>query len=173
MNWDAIGAIGELVGAAAVVITLLYVAAQIRVAKSVAVDANRLNRSNGVIQATLELIRNEELRETTSIAWGTENYYDEFGQRFGISTKEATRLDYFHQYWFWLHWGQYSSNNSDEDLEELRNLVANFYTNPAIRHSWDHSPWAKPTLDKSFVEFVDSVLAKGDPPTNQSVETDV
>jgi hypothetical protein len=30
MNWDAIGAIGEVVGAAAVVLTLFYLAVQIR-----------------------------------------------------------------------------------------------------------------------------------------------
>ena len=30
MNWDAIGAIGELLGAVAVVLTLGYLAAQIR-----------------------------------------------------------------------------------------------------------------------------------------------
>ena len=31
MNWDAIGAIGEIVGAIAVVITLLYLAHQTRI----------------------------------------------------------------------------------------------------------------------------------------------
>ena len=30
MNWDALGAIGELIGAVAVILTLLYLAAQIR-----------------------------------------------------------------------------------------------------------------------------------------------
>ena len=30
MNWDAIGAVGEVVGAAAVVVTLAYLAVQIR-----------------------------------------------------------------------------------------------------------------------------------------------
>lgn len=30
MNWDALGAIGEIIGAFAVVITLIYVAAQMR-----------------------------------------------------------------------------------------------------------------------------------------------
>ena len=30
MNWDAIGAIGEVVGAVGVIITLIYLAAQIR-----------------------------------------------------------------------------------------------------------------------------------------------
>ena len=31
MNWDAIGAIGEIVGASAVVISLVYLASQIRI----------------------------------------------------------------------------------------------------------------------------------------------
>ena len=30
MNWDALGAIGELIGAVAVIATLVYVAAQVR-----------------------------------------------------------------------------------------------------------------------------------------------
>ena len=30
MNWDALGAIGELVGALAVIVTLIYIAAQVR-----------------------------------------------------------------------------------------------------------------------------------------------
>ena len=30
MNWDAIGAIGELVGASAVVVTLVYLAVQVK-----------------------------------------------------------------------------------------------------------------------------------------------
>lgn len=31
MNWDAIGAVGEIVGALAVVISLVYLASQIRI----------------------------------------------------------------------------------------------------------------------------------------------
>jgi hypothetical protein len=34
MNWDALGAIGELIGAVAVVVTLLYVARQIHQANA-------------------------------------------------------------------------------------------------------------------------------------------
>ena len=45
MNWDAIGAIGEIVGAIAVVATLLYLSAQIR-------QANRATRSESIQEAT-------------------------------------------------------------------------------------------------------------------------
>ena len=42
MNWDAIGAVGEIVGAAAVVISLLYLASQIRTSnRAVKQAANR------------------------------------------------------------------------------------------------------------------------------------
>ena len=45
MNWDAIGAIGELVGALAVVLTLLYLSAQIR-------QSNRATHSASIQEAT-------------------------------------------------------------------------------------------------------------------------
>ena len=48
MNWEAIGAIGEIVGALAVVLTLGYLANQVRHAKEAAADTNRLERSKGV-----------------------------------------------------------------------------------------------------------------------------
>ncbi len=44
MNWDAIGAIGEILGAAAVVITLIYLSVQLRAAR-LAADVNLVDRS--------------------------------------------------------------------------------------------------------------------------------
>ena len=50
MNWDAIGAVGELLGALAVFATLLYLSIQVkeaaRSAKFAAVQANRSERMN-------------------------------------------------------------------------------------------------------------------------------
>jgi hypothetical protein len=45
MNWDALGAIGELVGATAVVLTLAYLALQIR-------QTNRATRSESIQEST-------------------------------------------------------------------------------------------------------------------------
>jgi hypothetical protein len=47
MNWDAIGAIGEIVGAAAVVVTLGYLAIQTR-------QSNKLTRANTILQLQAE-----------------------------------------------------------------------------------------------------------------------
>ena len=56
MNWDAIGAIGEITGAIAVVLTLGYFGLQIRAAREAAADTNRLHRSNGVREIMLASI---------------------------------------------------------------------------------------------------------------------
>lgn len=56
MNWDMIGAVGEIVGAAAVVVSLVYLAQQVRVSnrlaraeawRAIATSANTLNGSWG------------------------------------------------------------------------------------------------------------------------------
>ena len=45
MNWDAIGAVGEILGAVAVLVTLVYLAAQVRQARnSLRIDGIRANR---------------------------------------------------------------------------------------------------------------------------------
>lgn len=48
MNWDAIGAVGEIIGAVAVLVTLIYLAIQVRHARRAqqaeAIRANRLER---------------------------------------------------------------------------------------------------------------------------------
>ena len=63
MNWDAVGAIAEVVGAAGVLITLMYLAVQIR-HNSASVDASTedgvtsgFNDVNNVIAADAELAR--------------------------------------------------------------------------------------------------------------------
>ena len=68
MNWDALGAIGETFGAAAVLITLLYLAAQVRqtnvmasfeTTREIMAQFNDLNR----LYATDSLIRQVLLKE--------------------------------------------------------------------------------------------------------------
>ena len=41
MSWDAIGALGEIIGATAVILTLVYLASQVRYAKRATLDQNR------------------------------------------------------------------------------------------------------------------------------------
>jgi hypothetical protein len=161
MNWEAIGAVGEILGAAAVVGTLIYLASQVRYAKNAAADASRLERSSGVRNIILELTRDDELRNTLLQDIGQLSIYEEFGKALDLDASRASKLDYHNNYYFWVHWGQFASSKTDADLDELRNIASTFYRIPAVRHSWENSP-NRIQLDPVFVEFIDSQLKKAD-----------
>ena len=159
MNWDAIGAVGEIISALVVALTLGYFAIQLRAAKDAAADANRLERAKGVREMMLATSLNNELRMTLTKGLNLEGYYEKLGNDLKMSPDEASSFDWAMLYWFWLHWGQFASETRSTDVEELTNVVQQFYTNPVVRKCWENSPWAKPALDRDFVSFVDKILS--------------
>ena len=164
MNWDAIGAIGELLGALAVVITLGYLALQIRHARNAAGDVNRLSRATGVRDWMAIMIEDNDLLTAWTKSDGSWEPMGELAEELGVTVAEAGKIIWGCQYWWWLHWGQYASSTSDEDMSELKNLVNTFYRMPFMLACWELSPSGKPVLDPSFVAFVDSVLVQeGEP----------
>ena len=159
MKWDAIGAVGEVASAIAVVLTLGYLARQVHFAREAASDSNRLNRANGVKDMVIAVATDAELMKSVSKAHGLAPFHEAYAQQFETTPDEAARADWFHVYYFWVHWGQFSSSTTRKDLSEIANIVTNFYQMPPIRYSWDHSPWANPLLDPEFVEFGENTLA--------------
>jgi hypothetical protein len=179
MNWDAVGAVGETIGALAVVITLAYLAIQIRVSRTVAADANRLTRTNGVRDWCLFVCGNDKMLSTLIKAHGLEGYFEAFGKAFDLSPEEAARLDFQNQYFFWLHYGQYASTNDSKSTEELRKLARKFYKVPCIKYSWENSPYGKSFLEPEFVEFIDEIAeagsttpGRGEAPPNKRMNSD-
>ena len=163
MNWDAIGAIGEIMGGLVVIATLVYLARQTRSAQQATADANRLNRANGVTAMALAGVQDSDMVDAIAEAHGLDPYYEAFAQEFGISLSSAKRADWYHIYYFWLHWGQFASSTTDSDQSELQNIISSWYAIPVVRYSWDHSRFAKPILDPPFIAFVDDVLSNQAP----------
>ena len=81
------GAIGEVVGAIAVVVTLGYLATQIRYARLVASDASRQNRADGVREMLLAGLANPEYRR----AWSKANADFRKGSRFNFTADRRYR----------------------------------------------------------------------------------
>jgi hypothetical protein len=159
MSWDAIGALAEAVGALAVLLTLAYLAIQVKHAREATADTNRLSRAEGVRDMTLTMLQNDEVRHGALATLGAAPFYAESAERFGVTVLDAERIDYVAQFYFWLHWGQFSATMTESDRDELVHIVQAFYTLPPIRHSWSHGPFGKAMFEPRFVEFVDSVLA--------------
>jgi hypothetical protein len=160
MNWEAIGAVGELLGATVVFITLAYLAIQVKSAKLTAIDANRLARAKGVTDMQLAYLANQNWDSMANINGvnGNDSYYETLAADMNLSAVDAKRADIENIYWFWLHWGQFSSQSSSEDLEELAHTIGMFYQLPIMQYSWKKSPWAKPLLGDKFIEFVDESI---------------
>jgi hypothetical protein len=160
LNWEAIGALGEILSAMLVLITLIYLATQVRYAKNAAADANRLMRAKGVCDFNLQSSTVTDTNLIFAKAHGWDAWYKQLAEGFCMNAEDAAKADSVNNYWFWLHWGQFSSTNSKKDLEELGRTIGNFYQSPFIRYAWENSPFAKPLFGDDFIKFVDVHIQK-------------
>ena len=159
INWNAISAIGQVISGVAVAMTLIYLTAQVRYAKIAASDANRLARSNGVVNFFLTAAHNPEFRRMGLNIGTHRKFIEEVARRLEITIDEATQINCSAHYWFWLHWGQWSTTTEARDRAELKNMVQKFYTKPHIRIIWEAN---RSGLDASFTKFVDDAIAEVD-----------
>ena len=160
MNWEAIGALGETFSAILVLITFIYLATQVRYAKNAAADANRLMRAKGVCDLNLHSSSITETNLILAKAHGWDVWYQQLAEAFGMKAEDAAKADCLNNYWFWLHWGQFSSSNNKKDLDELGQAIGNFYQSPFMRFAWENSPFTKPLFGEDFIKFVDSHMQK-------------
>ena len=158
MNWEAISGVGEIVGALAVVITLVYLSLQVRDAKRATADQSRIYRATAVREMILESCTNDELRMAQIKSWGLVPYYQELAEKLETSIDEATRIDFANAYYFWMWWGQYASTTEIRDRRELRDIVSNLGGTPGMLTHWQESPVTRPLIDKDFAKFVDNIL---------------
>lgn len=158
MNWEAIGAIGDILGAIAVIATLGYLAVQIKIAHTVGSDTNRQQRGAGVREISLALATHDELRRAWIKAEGSSSINEQIATQLRLNPDEANRLVYACNYMFWLHWAQWASLKTDDDLAELRHIIQVFYCSPPMNAVWERHPYVQ-LLDQKFVHFVNDALA--------------
>ena len=159
MNWEAAGVIAEGVGAIAVVLTLVYLAVQVRHARNATIDQNRLTRSTAGREISLAICTNDELRTGQVRQWGLEGYYETLAEKLGITSVEASRREWGDSLFFWMYWAQWSATNDPNDLQELKHIIKSLFIH-GTRRTWDTSPMGKALLDERFVQFVDEALAE-------------
>ncbi len=160
MNWDAVSSISQTASGIAVVISLLYLAFQIRFARLAASDTSRTARGMGVREIDLTMVNNPELRKNWIKSSHLKSIYKEIGSYLGLSIDATLQVDTICQVWMRLHWGQYKSITTPEDLKDLERLVAAFYTAPPMLNCWRKSPYGSKIYDQKFVEFVEGAISK-------------
>ena len=153
MNWDAIGAIGEVLGAAAVVLTLGYLAAQIR--------QNSQAVKNSAAQSLLSEV-NGSLRVVASSTDTVRAVI--LGQLIFDELTVEERAQFFAWYLSWMrtielaHF-QYAQGYIDEEIWEghevhLRQLIQA----PGIRLWWSER---RDFFSQRFQNYIDELAALG------------
>lgn len=159
MNWDAIGAVGEILGAAAVVATLVYLAIQVRYAKDASADVNRISRANGVRETIALSMQDQGLVSAWITAQNSESGYRQLTDAFGLDDIEyGFKVEQLCQSWWWLHWGQWASITTERDVDELRHLISEFYSRPPMSVAWENSENVA-LLEPEFRSFVNDAIA--------------
>ena len=134
LNWDAIGAIGEILGAVSVLITLLYLATQVSEAKR----STRAQIENVVLSSWAEAV--EKLGGTTERAelmLRGFNNYDELApeERFVFhSALDCVVVEYQRQHNLFND-GGWDWNNRDE----IENAVLMIIGSPGGKHWWSEA----------------------------------
>ena len=133
MNWDAIGAIGETIGAIAVIATLIYLASQIR----------QLKQQNA--QATLQHIADSMNQFMDMLASETNASLVVQGKESYKNLSEVDKLRFFAIYARFINTigtgtlqisKTFSSSERDETIENLKENIRFFCDNPGFRELW-------------------------------------
>jgi len=154
MNWEAIGAVGELIGAVTVVITLLYLAIQIR--------QNSQAVKNSAAQALLSEL-NGSLRVASSEPTTARAVI--LGQTLFEELSEEGRAQFITWMFAWMRtieqaYFQYVQGYIDEEIWEGQMAHLRQLTHAsAVKEWWSHR---RCFFSKRFQNYVDQLDAPGD-----------
>lgn len=151
MNWEAAGAIGEIVGAAAVVLTLAYLALQIRQSNKAARIAARLETTRQYADFLDGLLTDPDLARV--FREGGE------GQALNETDDDIFRRLMSKCFWYFsAHHFQYSLDALTEtDWYQSRMLIARISSRPGVEAWWNEN---KEDFSSQFVAFMDAEIFK-------------
>ena len=150
MNWEAIGAVGEIIGAVAIVATLIYLAVQVRYAKR-QVEINGISTRAQSSVGILSPIVNDPKMASLILAAGHPRFGD-----FGLEAVDAQRVG------AWCHmWLQIEQANHHILPEGTNDELLRFFLSvPWYADFWDKN---KNAYDTEFVERMEEIRTKVSP----------
>ena len=152
MNWDAIGAIGEVLGALGVIATLLYLAVQIRQNTRAVRASTHQGVTDSITGFTETLCSNDELARI----WqkGSQSYEDlDDGERFRYNLAMLTLFRRFENTFFQTRAGTLPP----EAWEGFRRGLMSILADDGAREAWRLFP---ERFNPEFREWADSELQR-------------
>ena len=157
------GAVGEILGAIAILVTLVYLATQVRYARHTVTDANRTSRAEGIRELNGLLMSNAEVRAAWNKGMGPgyRRVHEDIAESLGLSFDEASIVITLGASWGYTHWAQYRSVKSPEDEKELTNIVKLWYGEDPMRALIIH-PSFRAYFDADFLVWLDRTVGLPD-----------
>jgi len=144
MNWEAIGAVGEIIGAIAVVVSLVYLASQLRQGNELARENAYRDLQSALDQGMAELNRDAELHKL----W-RETLYE--GK--SVSDSEQERVGFLLNRLFGAFNVAYHSARRDPHLRDFLNYRLNVYlVNSGVRGWWRRQRMMHPDPFRAMVD---------------------
>ena len=157
MNWEAIGAVGEIIGALAVVLTLAYLAIQVRQNTRMMQREAHLDRVRHVADPLIESPRRliEILGKISAKDGSREPVTLAFMEAFDLEYDEAIPfLRYLHRLWFGYEADYLFTGRSDH----LDKIIPAMLTFPNCKLFWQYEKeWL---FSPEFVAYVDGLAEK-------------
>ena len=180
MNWDAIGALGELVGAVAVVVSIIYLALQVRQNSADVRSGGYQGAVQSANQFLESLTGDPESRKIFTKALESFDELDEDGQV--VARMLFLQLFMYYEAFYY----QYLEGVVNEEIWEGRKIMMlNMLESPGISSWWEGG---SAIYGRRFVNYVNEVreptteghysfmlgreLKPGARPPNKSLETD-
>jgi hypothetical protein len=155
MNWEAMSAIGEMVGAVGVIVSLVYLALQIRQNSNVVRSATRQAISTTQVEMGFRIAESSDLRASIAASWGIEGppTAAQDTEILNVFLYRAFLRAYENQY------HQFKEGTFDADMwsgyrEALRGM---FFSGGSLK-VWEQT---RAAFSPDFTRFVDSEILAG------------
>ena len=149
MNWEAVGAVGEIIGAIGVIASLLYVAMQVRVSNKASLIESKLAISRMHSDFLGSLIQNPELDEILRRGLaGLEPLSKEDYHRFSNMAVQA--FTFFSAGYFQVEAGTISS----DEWHESEIIIQYWVQGPGFKNWWNKN--GRKRYSPKFVSYMDS-----------------
>ena len=162
MNWEEVGAVGQVLGSIAVLVTLGYLAIQVRYAKREIQRSTSLARAEATRELALSRASNLQLNSTYVKVGLITPFIDTMTRRAEITAEEASQI-------FWDQWAWWSSRSQTiqyidhlmpGERQEFHATTRVSYQSQSIGAIWYET--VKPRLNPDAVRYVDNLLAQPD-----------
>ncbi len=147
MNWDAIGAISESLGALGVIASLIYLATQMRNNTIASAVEAKLTTTRFLTDFNRDLINDPELYDL----------WDRGGRDLAsLDRRESIRFSNLNLNAFWFfsagHYQKRVGTLSDNDFYEMESIMAFWISRPGVREWW--MKYGRQRCNPDFVSYL-------------------